>query len=82
MQPVDVFLEGWTPAYGAAYAVDEELDDDPAEVSLEEDGQELVFHTCKVVELAGLQVAFVDGVRRKEEGLYRSADDGRFSTRS
>ena len=36
MQPVDVFLEGWTPAYGSAYAVDEELDDDPPEVSLEE----------------------------------------------
>jgi uncharacterized protein len=77
VQPVDVFLEGWTPAYGSAYAVDEDLDDDPAEVSLEEDGHDMVFHTCQVAELAGLQVAFVDGVRRKEEGLYRRAEDGR-----
>jgi hypothetical protein len=75
LSPSEVYLEGWSPAYGSAYAIDE--DEEPqAEVVLEEDGGDLAFHLCAAIH-PEVRVAFVDGVRRKEEGLYRSADDGR-----
>jgi uncharacterized protein len=75
---VEVYVEGWSPAYGSAYAIDD--DEEPeAKVVLEEDGSALTLHPCVSVHPEDVHVALVDGVRRKEEGLYRRTDDDRVS---
>jgi hypothetical protein len=65
-----IHVEDWQGTYGSPYLV---LSDDPgaADVRLVEDGDRLLRHASEPVRGGHRVLAFVDGVRRIEAGLYR-----------
>lgn len=72
----EIFVEDWAAAYGSPYMVGPE---DGAAAGLAEpveDGDALLRHPGGGGLEAGESLAFVDGVRRGEAGLYRLTADG------
>lgn len=70
-----VFVEDWAMSYGSPYLVKPD-DSGSAAVELVEDGAELVAHGSAALEFDE-PLAFVDGVRRGEAGLYQTGSEGR-----
>lgn len=71
----EIFVEDWAAAYGSPYMVaSEDAGANAAEPV--EDGPELRRHPGGEALAAGESLAFVDGVRRGEAGLYRMTSDG------
>ena len=70
----DLYVEDWAAGYGTPYLMDDEDDDEPSAI-LVEDGTQFEIHDGVDSDPARA-LAFVDGVRRGEAALYRTDPDG------